>query len=121
MKAGKAWGVTEALFNRNNVEMHRIEVDAGGFCSKHKHEHKWNMFYVEIGELEILTWKDGGVIDCTVLKPGDNAAVPPGEFHQFRAITDVIAYEIYWVDLHADDIVRETVGGKATVVIGNAA
>ena len=112
MKAGKIWGKTEALFSRNNVEIHRIEIEKGGYCSKHKHEHKWNMFYVESGELEVIVWKDGGAHDSTVLISGDNNAVPPGEFHQFRAITDVIAYEVYWTELGADDIVRETIGGK---------
>jgi mannose-6-phosphate isomerase-like protein (cupin superfamily) len=113
MKAGKIWGKTEALFNQNNVELHRIEVERGGYCSKHKHEHKWNMFFVESGELEVIVWTGGGVHDSTLLIQGDNTAVPPGVFHQFRAITDVVAYEIYWTDLSADDIVRETVGGKA--------
>ena len=39
--------------------------------------------------------------------------VPPGEYHRFTALTDCVAYEIYWVDLSATDIVREDVGGKA--------
>ena len=36
---GKVWGSTGPLFFKNNVEIHRIEVVKGGFCSKHKHEH----------------------------------------------------------------------------------
>lgn len=112
MKAGKVWGKTEALFARNNVEVHRIEVEKGGYCSKHKHANKWNMFFVESGELEVIVWKGGEVHDSTILQAGDNTAVPPGEFHQFKAVTDVIAYEMYWVELNANDIVRETVGGK---------
>ena len=29
-KQGKIWGNTKPLFNKNNVEIHRIEVDSGG-------------------------------------------------------------------------------------------
>ena len=36
---GKIWGKTQALFNKNNVQIHRIETKKGGYCSKHKHEH----------------------------------------------------------------------------------
>jgi len=111
MKAGKVWGATQALFARNNVEIHRIEVEKGGYCSKHKHVGKWNMFYVESGELQVIVWS-GDVQDSTILNAGDETAVPPGQQHQFRAVSDVIAYEIYWAELNVDDIVRETVGGK---------
>ena len=47
MIAGKVWGTTENVFSNHNFEFHRIEVDKGGFCSKHKHVHKYNGFYVE--------------------------------------------------------------------------
>lgn len=112
MKAGKVWGKTEAIFARNNVEIHRIEVEKGGYCSKHRHDHKWNMFFVESGELEVVVWKGDDSHDSTLLLSGDNTAVPPGESHQFRAVTDVIAYEVYWTELNTNDIVRETIGGK---------
>jgi mannose-6-phosphate isomerase-like protein (cupin superfamily) len=52
LKAGKVWGVTEALLQNPVVEFHRIEVNKGGECSTHKHAHKWNGFFVEEGELE---------------------------------------------------------------------
>ena len=52
-KQGKVWGQTQPLFNKNNVEIHRIETNKGGFCSKHKHEFKYNCFYVEKGKLKI--------------------------------------------------------------------
>lgn len=118
MKAGKVWGSTQLLLNKNNVEMHRIEIKDNGYCSKHKHEHKWNLFYVESGELEITVWKKSyDLCDVTVLRPGEMTAVGPGEFHQFHALSDVVAYEIYWVDLDTSDIVRESVGGADLAII----
>ena len=64
MKAGKVWGVTEALLQNPVVEFHRIEVNKGGECSTHKHAHKWNGFFVEEGELEIC-------LLCTSPSPRD--------------------------------------------------
>lgn len=115
MKAGKIWGTTEELFGANNVEIHRIEVVPGGYCSEHHHDGKWNMFFVEDGQLEVLIWPNPeGKPDTTVLESGDSCAVPPGQVHKFRAISRVIAYEIYWVSLNPNDIARRTVGGIGT-------
>ena len=67
-KQGKVWGSTQPLFNKNNVEIHRIKTNKGGYCSKHKHEHKYNCFYVERGLLKITVWKnDYDLVDETML------------------------------------------------------
>lgn len=112
-KQGKVWGNTQRLFMKNNVEIHRIETNAGGFCSKHQHKHKYNAFYVESGEIEIEVWKnDYDLIDKTIVKTGEMTTVKPGEFHRFRSVKDSVVLEIYWVELLADDIERENVGGN---------
>lgn len=117
MKAGKFWGTTEALFEKNNVEIHRIEIKAGGFCSEHRHASKANAFFVESGTLDVLVWEselDGPkAADVTTLTEGQMMTVPPGKWHKFAAQSDVVAYEIYWVELNADDIERRTIGGLA--------
>ena len=110
---GKIWGHTSPLFNKNNVEIHRIECNAGTFCSKHKHDHKYNMFFVEKGRLEINVWKnDYDLIDKTVVGPQQTCIVSPQEYHLFRCIEDTIAFEIYWVEIDKKDIIRDNVGGK---------
>ncbi len=53
MIAGKIWGQTELLEANGVLEFHRIEAQAGGVCSKHKHQYKWNGFFVESGKLII--------------------------------------------------------------------
>ena len=112
MKSGKIWGTTQPIFHANNVEVHRIAIVPGGFCSKHKHLNKWNLFYIESGELVVENWRvKSGLCDETTVSAGETFAVPPGEFHRFRALTDVVAYEIYWTELDPNDITRETVGG----------
>lgn len=110
---GKIWGVTQKLFLQNNVEIHRIEVKSGGYCSKHKHNHKYNAFFVERGKLKITIWKnDYDLEDETIISDLQMSIIKPQEYHMFHAIEDTIAYEIYWTTLYPEDIVRENCGGK---------
>ncbi len=46
-KAGKVWGITELIHANGVLEFHRIEAEAGKFCSKHLHKTKWNGFFVK--------------------------------------------------------------------------
>ena len=112
-KSGKIWGMTELLISHPTFEIHRIEANKSGFCSKHKHEYRYNMFYVESGKMLIRVWQnDYDLCDTTILEPGDQISVPPNIMHQFEALEDTIAFEIYYVErLDKKDIVRESVGG----------
>jgi mannose-6-phosphate isomerase-like protein (cupin superfamily) len=112
--AGKVWGKTELLISHPAFEIHRIETKAGGFCSKHKHQHRYNDFYVESGTFKVKVWKnDYDLCDETVLEAGDIMTVPPGEYHQFESVTDCVVLEIYYAPtLDGADIVRESVGGN---------
>lgn len=114
---GKVWGTTQLLFDLNNVEIHRIMVKPGGYCSKHRHTKKFNMFYVEQGTLIVKIWKNAyALVDETSLVPTQFTIVPPGEYHKFEIpfsqTMPTIAYEIYWVSLEKDDIEREDHGGS---------
>jgi len=109
--AGKIWGKTSQIEANSSFELHRIEVIGGHRCSKHRHLHKFNGFFVEAGTLEVTVWKeDSGTVDKTVLTGGDYMAVAPGEYHQFKALEDTTAFEVYWVELSHNDIDRETFG-----------
>jgi mannose-6-phosphate isomerase-like protein (cupin superfamily) len=110
-KQGKIWGHTNEIFDANNVEIHRISTVKGTKCSRHKHISKWNKFFVESGKLAIDIWKPYGLVDRTILGPGEFCDVEPGLVHRFLVLEDTIAYEIYWVSLDANDIVREDSGG----------
>jgi mannose-6-phosphate isomerase-like protein (cupin superfamily) len=110
-KAGKIWGQTELIHANGVLEFHRIDFKAGGVCSKHKHQFKWNGFYVVSGRMKIRVWqKDYDLIDETVLGPGDFTRVKPGLMHSFEGIEDGVAFELYWAEFNHDDIQRETVG-----------
>lgn len=110
-KAGKIWGSTELIHANGVLEFHRIDFKAGGVCSKHKHQFKWNGFYVVSGKMKIKVWqKDYDLIDETVLGPGDFTRVKPGLMHSFEGLEDGVAFELYWAEFNHDDIQRETVG-----------
>jgi len=110
-KAGKIWGQTELIHANGVLEFHRIDFKAGGVCSKHKHQFKWNGFYVVSGRMKIRVWqKDYDLIDETILGPGDFTRVKPGLMHSFEGLEDGVAFELYWAEFNHDDIQRETVG-----------
>ncbi len=82
IRSGKIWGLTELLISHPTFEVHRIEANEGGFCSKHKHEYRYNMFYVENGKMIIRVWQnDYDLCDTTILEPGDQISVPPNVYH----------------------------------------
>ena len=127
MIQGKVWGKTEALLVTPMIEVHKITVNAGGYCSMHKHEFKWNMFYVLYGELDIHVRKnDYDLVDVTNLVEGEYTSVAPNEYHMFKhhvppGEEDLVkewgrdaaaaALEIYYLESISKDIIRETVGG----------
>jgi len=111
---GKVWGASYPLFNKNNVEISAISIKKGGFCSKHLHTTKYNMFVVNKGKLKVTIWKDYGsevLEDVSFLFPGMETTVSPGDYHMFEALEDTEALEIYWVELDANDIKRVNHGG----------
>lgn len=109
---GKVWGKTQEIFGNNNFEIHRIEINKGGFCSTHKHVHKFNAFFIEEGCLKITIHQtDYDLVDETIMNKGDLTIVKPGLYHSFSALEDTVCYEIYWALFDHADIQRESVGG----------
>lgn len=111
MIESKVWGVTELVTINPACELHRIQINTGGYCSKHRHQTKWNGFQVESGLLLIRIWNNDGSVNETLLRAGQYTAVAPGVFHQFEAVEACLAFELYWAAYSPDDIQRETVGG----------
>jgi len=115
IKQSKIWGETSKFFSKNNVEIHRLNITEGGYCSEHYHNFKYNMFLVESGEIEVTIYRDNGIKETTVLKDCDQTTVPPNFIHRFKANKDSVVYEIYWVALEGEDIERRTVGGTTVI------
>tara|TARA_B100001093_G_C26843413_1_gene1021641 strand:+ start:177 stop:587 length:411 start_codon:yes stop_codon:yes gene_type:complete len=113
IKAGKIWGKTELIHANGVLEFHRIEYKKNVACSKHKHDYKWNGFFVESGKMLVRTWQQGtqqGLIDETILNAGDFTRVKPGLYHEFIGLKDGVAFELYWAEFSHDDITRESQG-----------
>ena len=112
MKEGKVWGTTEPLIVNSSLEVHRITVMKGGYCSLHKHQSKYNAFYVMTGKLIIERHKKNyDLKDITRLESNEFTIVPPGEYHKFEAVYVTTALEMYWAELNHNDIIRNGVGG----------
>jgi mannose-6-phosphate isomerase-like protein (cupin superfamily) len=111
--AGKVWGTTQLIFANGALEWHRITVKPHMRCSMHKHKYKFNGFFVESGELDIVVKKnDYPLTDVTTLEAGQFTTVKPGEYHQFVSRDKpVVAYEIYYAHFDHNDIEREDHGG----------
>jgi len=110
---GKFWGSTRCFFENATSEVHYIEANKGGYCSRHYHKDKWNRFIVLEGELRVTIYKESNE-DVTILTNGMFSDVPPGVEHRFEAIKDTKALEVYWTNpLDPGDIVRRDTGGMA--------
>lgn len=110
---GKVWGATITYLDTPLLSMHRISVKPNMQCSLHAHERKWNCFIVLDGKLTIERHKrEYALIDKTELGPWDVCTVPPMENHRFvTGAEGAEAFEIYYLDPLAEDIVRKTCGG----------
>lgn len=112
MKQGKVWGTTQPVYVSRHLQVHLLELEAGGFSSEHRHLAKANLFHVVSGRVEILVWPEpAGPADKTRLGPGESLAIRPGLFHQFRAIAPSLCIEVYEAADVAEDIERRTQGG----------
>lgn len=108
---GKVWGETTEFFRNAIVSAHHLKIKKGGYSSKHVHIHKYNLFYVTSGKLEIIIWRDRDVKDITILKDGQVSAISPGFYHKFKALEDTECIEVYQVFLEEPDIERMNQGG----------
>jgi len=111
IKHGKVWGDTVEIKKTESFSLHRLSIKNGGVCSKHKHDFKFNGFFIEKGKLLIRTWKnDQGLIDETILTDFQYTEVAPLEYHQFEALEDTVCYEFYFNHPIFEDITRENQG-----------
>lgn len=112
----KAWGTTECLLATPLVELHRIHVLPGGYCSVHKHHGRANVFYVVAGELEVEVWADDPTPEFSAfltqpLVAGEIYTVGPGSVHKFRSRRGAEVLELYYPVLRGEDIERFSEGG----------
>lgn len=112
MKAGKVWGETVNIWSSPFSKIDFIRLNKGGYCSRHRHDHMPNWFFVIEGRLKITVWQTNGLVDETVLHPEDMTVVEAGLDHMMTALEDTVAVEGYEpVSVNVKDIIRQNHGG----------
>jgi len=103
----KTWGEKENLFQNDLCEVSILHLLPNQRCSWHRHQCKWNQFYVIKGEVFIKT--EWGV---AIIERGQIFTTAPMEFHEFQTgEKSAILLEIMYVKYDPNDIDREILGG----------
>jgi quercetin dioxygenase-like cupin family protein len=104
-KLGKKWGFSSSIFLNESVQIDRIEILKEQSCSKHYHQYKYNLFFVEKGSILVHRWENDIKITSS-LDAHESITIEPNIYHQFEAIEDSVVYEIYYTKLENNDIIR---------------
>ena len=101
----KLWGKTQLVFDNEIIHIYSAWIKPGGFCSKHYHKNKHNLFFVQSGSIVVKIW-DKETINEHKLLTGDKILVNSNTWHQFVAIEESIVLEIYYSTIDHEDIIR---------------
>lgn len=103
----KSWGEKWNIFQNDLCEVSVLYLKKNQRCSWHKHQAKFNLFFVVEGELYIKL-EDGE----SLLKKGQIFTTNPGEYHEFQThLLNAQIIEIMYVWYDPEDIIRENIGG----------
>lgn len=103
----KSWGDKTNIFCNDSCEVSVLRLNPNQRCSWHKHQAKYNLFFVLEGEIFIRT--DWGI--SKVRKDGI-FTTRPGEYHEFQTHEkSALIIETMYVQYEPDDIQRDRVGG----------
>lgn len=72
---------------------------------------KYNLFVVLRGQLQLLI-EELGEKALVSLKPGESFIIKPGQWHEFRGVTETEAIEEMYVEYDEGDIERKIIGGE---------
>ena len=103
----KSWGEKTNIFQNDLCEVSLLDLNPYQRCSWHRHESKYNLFYVLSGLL-VLKLEDGQ----TDVHPGQIFTTVPGEYHEFQTRDlKTTCLEIMYVKYDSHDIQRVSIGG----------
>ncbi len=114
----KVWGWVRHAFSSPLCAVSILEVEAGGYCSKHWHTDRVNRFMVHSGIIEVVEYDKYGEREIVRvrLQSGDVHDVHVHITHRFEALESGVVIEVYWPKNHASivslsDIERLDTGG----------
>lgn len=103
----KTWGEKNNIFQNDLCEVSVLHLNPKQRCSWHRHDRKFNLFYVLSGKL-VLKLEDG----FTEVYPGQIFTTVPGEYHEFQTCDEpTTCIEVMYVKYECEDIQRVTMGG----------
>ena len=103
----KTWGRKTNLRRDTNSETSFLEIKPWQRCSWHKHQTKFNLFFVIRGILYIKT-----IDGVAEVLPGGVHTTSPLEFHEFQTREEgAEIVEIMYVEYDPEDIDRRNIGG----------
>jgi len=103
----KTWGEKWNVFQNDLCEVSILYLKPHQRCSWHKHQTKFNQFFVIEGEIYIKTeWGK------SYIEKGQVFTTRPLEYHEFQtADKPAVIQEIMYVKYDPEDIDRQTLGG----------
>ncbi len=104
----KTWGEKKNIFQNDLCEISVLDLVPNQRCSWHRHQTKFNTFYVIEGELFIKT--EWGVAQLQV---GQDFTTRPMEWHEFQTANNPCkVIEVMYTQYDAEDIERKSLGGS---------
>ncbi len=100
----KPWGKEEWIELNDKYCFKRIFIKEGYKTSFQYHEKKRETNYVISGEAEMWLENSDGIIEKTIIKPGDCVNIKPLTKHRIVALTDIIFHEVSTPEV--DDVIR---------------
>ena len=103
----KTWGDKNNIFENDTCEVSVLYLEPYQRCSWHRHDCKYNLFFVLSGKL-VLKLEDGE----SEVMPGQIFTTVPGEYHEFQTRDEkTVCIEVMYVQYDSHDIQRVTLGG----------
>ena len=102
-RVDKPWGYELRFVRTERYAGKVLFIRAGHQLSLQFHESKDEAFFVQEGTLEFVVGQ-GASEAVHRLGPGDSHRIVPGTVHRFRAVTDVLLFEVSTPEL--EDVVR---------------
>ena len=89
----KDWGVNRPVYRDHLTELHHASIAPGGASSVHRHDFKWNLFYVAAGGVRVEFYGDDAVptrapVETADLVAREQLVVWPSAWHRFVAGPD---------------------------------
>jgi mannose-6-phosphate isomerase len=103
VRVEKPWGYELRFARTERYAGKVLFITAGSQLSLQYHDVKDESFFIQSGTLELVLGR-GSEQRVARMDPGESYRITPGTVHRFRAVTDVLLFEVSTPEL--EDVVR---------------